>query len=480
MKNDELAQDADKGSTKKPGKLGLRHLQVLLLFFGMVIGYCLRVSMSEAIVTMSKHANDSTNLQFEVFNWNPTEKSQILSSFFWGYTVMQIPSGYIARVWSGQKLLSVGILLCGILNILIPTAAHYGNYIAVCICRVGMGLCQSCLLPCIHTLLSKWVPPSERARLGTFAYAGAQFGTVICFPISGVLAISRIGWPSIFYVFGAISILWSILFFVLGSDSPAQHSRISEREKRYIQNSLNTDGDDEKSQNGTVMKPPWKAIFTSLPMWALIIVHCGQNWGYWILITELPSYMDAVLHFDFAEGGMIAALPYLTMWILSFPACWLADYALEKGVSRGVTRKVCNTIAHWGPAAALICLATMSVHDPVVSVAILIVAVGLNAGSLCGFQINHIDLSPNFAGTMMSITNCIASVIAIIAPLICSVIVQDETNVAQWNTVFYLSAGIYIIGNLIFIIFGKAEVQPWNNLKTAKAQEESRKEFTMV
>ena len=90
----------------------------------------------------------------------------IITSFFWGYTIMQIPSGYIAAVWSAQKLLSVGALLCGILNILIPTVAHYGDYIAVCICRVGMGLCQSCLLPCIHTLLSKWAPPPERSRLG--------------------------------------------------------------------------------------------------------------------------------------------------------------------------------------------------------------------------------------------------------------------------------------------------------------------------
>lgn len=113
------------------------------------------------------------------------------------------------------------------------------------------------------------------------------------------------------------------------------------------------------------------------------------------------------------------------MWILSFPISWLSDYALKKGVSRGITRKFCNTIAHWGPAVALICLASMPVHNPNVVLLILIIAVGLNAGSLCGFQINHIDLSPNFAGTMMAITNCIASVIAIIAPLVCGAIVTE-------------------------------------------------------
>ncbi|XP_043796655.1 putative inorganic phosphate cotransporter [Apis laboriosa] len=478
MKNEELVQNVQKETTNIIGKLGIRHLQVFLHFLGMVIGYSLRVSMSVAIVPMTQ--NESNSYQFEVYNWSSTESATILSSFFWGYTIMQIPSGYIAAFWSAQKLLSFGLLLCGILNILTPTLAHYGGYLAVCACRVGMGLSQSCLLPSIHTLLSKWAPPTERARLGTLAYAGAQFGTVICFPISGLLASSSAGWPSIFYVFGALAVIWGIIFFVFGSDSPSKHSRISERERRYIENSLKSSEEKEKPSNETAMKTPWKAIFTSVPMWALIIVHCGQNWGYWTLITELPTYMNDVLEYNLVDNGMISALPYLVMWILSFPVCWLADYALKKGISAGIIRKVCNTIAHWGPAIALICLAAMSVQDHKVAVIILVIAVGLNAGSLCGFQINHIDLSPNFAGRMMSITNCIASIVAIIAPMVCGLIVTQKKNVTQWNIVFYLSAAIYILGNLIFIIFGSTEIQPWNNPKTANPQKQSDKELTVV
>ncbi|XP_054014708.1 putative inorganic phosphate cotransporter [Hylaeus anthracinus] len=421
--------------------------------------------MSEAIVAMTQDAEpEGSHNNFEVYDWDPREKTRILSAFFWGYTVMQIPSGYLAKTWSAKKLLSYGMLFCGILNILIPTTAHYGNVTAVCICRVAMGACQSCLLPCIHTFLSKWAAVSERARLGAFAYAGAQFGTVICFPISGVLAASKVGWPSVFYVFGALAVFWSVMFFIFAYDSPSHHSRISEKEKVFIESGL-TNTNEKNEQNNDKQITPWKSIFTSIPMWALIVVHCGQNWGYWTLITEMPSYMNAVLKFDLEKNGLMAALPYLAMWILSFPVSWLSDFALKKGVSRGVARKVCNTIAHWGPAVALIGLAAMPEHNTNVAVAILVIAVGLNAGSLCGFQINHIDLSPNFAGTMMSITNCIASVIAIIAPLVCGEIVTDEKNVTQWNTVFYLSAAIYILGNLIFIIFGQAEVQPWNNSK---------------
>lgn len=90
----------------------------------------------------------------------------MLSSFFWGYVVTQIPSSYIATIWSGQKLLSIGMLICGVLNVVLPIVASSWGLVAVLVCRVGMGLTQACLLPCTHALLSKWVPPSERARLG--------------------------------------------------------------------------------------------------------------------------------------------------------------------------------------------------------------------------------------------------------------------------------------------------------------------------
>lgn len=110
--------------------------------------------------------NESFYYSQQDYGWNTEQKSLVLSSFFWGYTVGQVPSGYIAGIWSGQKLLSVGMLICGLLNVVTPIVARHWNLVAVCVCRVGMGLSQACLLPCIHTLLSKWAPPSERARLG--------------------------------------------------------------------------------------------------------------------------------------------------------------------------------------------------------------------------------------------------------------------------------------------------------------------------
>jgi hypothetical protein len=83
---------------------------------------------------------------------------------------------------------------------------------------------------------------------------------------------------------------------------------------------------------------------------------------------------------------------------------------------------------HWGPGLALIGLNLSSTSDSTAAVTLLTIAVGLNSSVYVGFQLNHIDLSPNYAGTMMGITNCISNIMSIIAPMLVGLIVTDEVS----------------------------------------------------
>lgn len=76
--------------------------------------------------------------------------------------------------------------------------------------------------------------------MGAFVYAGAQFGTVISMPLSGLLAEYGFsgGWPSIFYVFGIIGTVWCLAFFFTVYEDPESHPKISDQERKYIVNSL--------------------------------------------------------------------------------------------------------------------------------------------------------------------------------------------------------------------------------------------------
>ena len=99
----------------------------------------------------------------EIYEWGTFEQSLIISSFFWGYVVLMIPVGYLANVWSAQKLLSMSLLLSGLVHALTPIFVYYGDWQAMCATRVAIGFFQTCFMASIHTLISKWAPPTERS-----------------------------------------------------------------------------------------------------------------------------------------------------------------------------------------------------------------------------------------------------------------------------------------------------------------------------
>lgn len=124
-------------------------------------------------------------------------------------------------------------------------------------------------VPCTHALLAKWIPPNERSRMGAFVYAGAQFGTVISMPLSGLLAEYGFsgGWPSIFYVFGSIGCVWCIIFLWTCYEDPQSHKTIDEDERKYIVDQV------WGSEKMTSPPIPWRSILTSMPFFAILLAQ---------------------------------------------------------------------------------------------------------------------------------------------------------------------------------------------------------------
>lgn len=52
--------------------------------------------------------------------------------------------------------------------------------------------------------------------------------------VSGLLASSSYGWPTIFYFFGTVGLLWCLLFSFLGYNQPSEAPNITEEETNYI------------------------------------------------------------------------------------------------------------------------------------------------------------------------------------------------------------------------------------------------------
>ncbi|CAD7085965.1 unnamed protein product [Hermetia illucens] len=436
--------------------LGIRHLQSLWIFLGTAATFAMRVNLSVAIVAMTDNKNANPN--FEEFHWDEKIKSYLLGSFFWGYVVTQIPGGYISQRFGAKFLLFFGILFCSLLNILTPWCASFGGWKLLFASRLLQGLCQGGIFPSCHVLLSKWCPPEERGVIASFAYSGSAFGTVTILATSGFIA-SAIGWPSIFYLSGISGLVWCGIWFFFGSSSPAQCKLVSIDERLMIETSLGKSQNEKKKHLST----PWKKVFTSPPFLSLILVHSTNNWGHWTLLTQIPSYMKGVLGMDIKKNALLSALPYFSMCLMSFAFVAVAKILSEKKyISVEMERKLFNTIGHWVPMLSLVGLGFVKTHATM-AVTLLTIGVAFNSAIHLGFQVNHIDLASNFAGTLLGTTNCFGNSMGVFAPLAVGFIVTDEHDPNQWRIVFFIAAGLYFLGNLMFLIFGTTKEQPWNN-----------------
>jgi ACS family sodium-dependent inorganic phosphate cotransporter-like MFS transporter 5 len=158
--------------------------------------------------------------------------------------------------------------------------------------------------PTTNSFFINWSPPNEKSRLLGFAYAGCSIGSVVALTLGGFLCENGFyyGWGSSFVLFGATGLVWLVGFFFLTADSPLEHKFISSDEKSYIVNSIPDFG---KSTRKGKQQTPWLGILTSKPCLAIIICNTLHNWGYYVFLTQTPTYIKEVLHLDIKKVFLI-------------------------------------------------------------------------------------------------------------------------------------------------------------------------------
>nr|XP_027225767.1 putative inorganic phosphate cotransporter [Penaeus vannamei] len=136
----------------------------------------------------------------------------------------------------------------------------------------------------------------------------------------------------------------------------------------------------------------------------------GNNWGFYTLLTDLPLYMKNMLQQDIKSVSLMQR-----GWAMSDRE--LVGDRLRKGTLSTVTvRKAALAFVECNRGA---------------TIAILFVAVTLQGGIYTGFMVNHVDIAPNFAGTLFGITNAAATIPGWVAPMTVGAAHQRAANVSD-------------------------------------------------
>ncbi|XP_046750764.1 putative inorganic phosphate cotransporter [Diprion similis] len=464
------------------GRIPQRWVLAVMGCFGIANSYIMRTCLSVAITEMvattgtsndtsldetcsASESTSSSSSTSGTYEWSEYTQGIILSSFFWGYAVAQLPGGIIVARFGGKHPVGIGLFVTGVLTLLTPIVVEKFDAEGLIVLRVLMGLSGGVIYTSISFLIGKWAPPNERSKIGNLIMSGAILGTIVGNALSGVLIeASTIGWPIVFYFFGALSVLWFCTWTLLCYNQPETHPFITDKEREYLEGTmkdLNTGNHREKE------RIPWRHILTSLPFWAVTAGNVSHDWGYYVMMTNLPKYMSSVLKFSIQSNGLLSALPYVAMWITSNISSWIADWLIKAGkISRTNVRKVLASIG--GPGTGLFLIgASYAGCNRIVVVTLLVLGMGVMGNLYPGVLVNHVDLSPNHAGTLMGTLNTISALTGIAAPYAVGVLTPNQF-LSEWRIVFWITFAVFFVVALVFDIWGDGEVQPWNDLDFVK------------
>ncbi|CAG9786473.1 unnamed protein product [Diatraea saccharalis] len=116
------------------------------------------------------------------------------------------------------------------------------------------------------------------------------------------------------------------------------------------------------------------------------------------------------------------------MWLGSTISSAISEKIYNKNLVTVTTlRKVFQSISLFGIAIALVVLSFFGPEQKYLAVATAVVCLTAEGFSTAGFIVNQLDLSPNYAGVIMCLLNCIVTLICAVIPIITSAILRNDS-----------------------------------------------------
>lgn len=400
-----------------------------------VIGNMDKINISVAIIPMAKE-----------FHWSPTVIGLVQSSFFYGYLLSQLPAGYASSRFGGKNVLSVGVGMWSLSTACIPIAASTtatGSLFLLFLSRAAVGLGEGVAPAAATDLIAKVSPTSGRSRATSFVFGGLHVGSLMGLTLAPFF-IDVWGWQSVFYIFGIGGLGWNVWWQSIMNDT---------RVKRLVAVEQVSSESDENIRGGEL---PWRAFVRNTPVRSLCLVHFVHNWFHYTMLAWLPSYFIDTLSLPLSSAAKISLLPPIAALIVSGIAGPSADALISYGVSTDTVRKIAQSAAFLGPAACL--LGASVVQDqPLTSMALVTLSLGLSSFSLAGLYCNHADLSPKYAPVLIGATNTIGAVPGIVG-VVAVGLLYDRTE--SWSiALFAPSIVLFLVGTVVFTLFGTATPQ---------------------
>jgi MFS family permease len=281
-----------------------RHQVLFLLSLLSAITYLDRVCISVA----------GPRIQHALY-LSPVQWGWVGGVFSISYALFEIPSGYLGDRIGARAVLSRIVLWWSGFTALTGLA---WNYPSLLITRFLFGVGEAGAGPNASVSISRWFPPTERARAMGVFLMGAEVGTALT-PLLVIPIQQHYGWRASFFVLGLIGAGWVAVWRRRYHDNPSDSPRITPSEVEEI----------GRTVRNSELALPWRSALRSRNLWAILLTGLSYRYGIYFFQFWLPTYL--VSGRGYTETALL-----LTTWLFAGGAVanvtggWASDALVER------------------------------------------------------------------------------------------------------------------------------------------------------
>jgi sugar phosphate permease len=381
-----------------------RHSILAVLFAAYLLCYMDRMVMASAIPFIAQE-----------FQLSPLAMGGVLSAFFIGYALMQLPGGLLADRFGVKRVLIASICCWSVFTAATGLA---GSLATLLLIRVLFGLSEGPFPPTASKTVAMWFPANEVGRANGLQLAAVNIGAAIA-PVVVAPLIINFGWRAVFYALLLPGLLLALLIGAIVQDSPQRSDR---------------------ARPQSPLDAPTPSLTQLLQMPAL--VWCAGtlfvvNIVGWGLMNWLPTYLLQARGFSIARMGIGAALPYLAGAV----GYYLSGHISDRYFSN---RRHVPIIGGLLLAAAMTYWAAIAPTGEWAVAALVLAFLFLFIAAAGLFTLPLLLVPAAAVGSAFGFVNTAGQFAAFFSPLLVGYVLNVTQNNFTW--VFYGFVGLFLIG----------------------------------
>jgi ACS family glucarate transporter-like MFS transporter len=265
------------------------------------------------------------------------------------------------------------------------------------------------------------------------------------------------GWRPTMVLYGFAGLIVAFTFAIVTRNTPARHPWCNEAERNFV--------NDAATQAARRLEPgnpsfPWRAFLTSASLWGNSLTQFLTNVGWLFVVTWLPRYLDDVHGVPLVTKGIMTAFPSGIGIVGLFLGGRATDLAVQKfGLKRG--RQIPLAASRFTAAAGYaLCLILSLVFSPspenwwlpwLYIVGLCIASMSTDFGSPAIWAYAQ-DVGGRYSASILGWGNMWGNLGAAVAPLVYNRILGEKPTLADWNTVFVLCCGVFVVSGFCALL----------------------------